>query len=165
MNRIVYVIILIVLMSSGCSGDVELEEALLQSGKNRIELEKVLSHYQNDKLKYEAARFLIVNMVGAYGYDSKIETACDDFYNKYDSLMRVHSYDSLTHIFDYGKMDVWDRQVDSLWADYSEKNRDKLDYPAVMDLQNLSSEYLINEIELAFEAWQKNVYSRLCSFD
>ena len=165
MNRIVYVIILIVLMSSGCSGDVELEEALLQSGKNRVELEKVLSHYQNDKLKYEAARFLIVNMVGAYGYDSKIETACDDFYNKYDSLMRVHSYDSLTHIFDYGKMDVWDRQVDSLWADYSEKNRAKLDYPAVMDLQNISSEYLINEIELAFEAWQKNVYSRLCLFD
>ena len=32
MNRIVYVIILIVFVFCGCSGDVDLEEAFMQSG-------------------------------------------------------------------------------------------------------------------------------------
>ena len=42
-----------------------LETALQQAGENRVELEKVLSHYKTDpadSLKYKAACFLIENM-------------------------------------------------------------------------------------------------------
>ena len=41
-----------------------LEQALEQSGANRQELEKVLSHYADDTLKLKAVRFLIENMPG-----------------------------------------------------------------------------------------------------
>ena len=75
----------------------------------------MLEHYRDDDEKRNAARFVIVNMVGATGSDKSVEDACDEFYEKYDSLMRIHGYDSLSAIFDYGKMSVWDKQVDSLW--------------------------------------------------
>ena len=44
--------------------DIMLEQALQFAGKNRVELEKVLTHYANDSLKLEAAKFLIRNMPG-----------------------------------------------------------------------------------------------------
>ncbi len=47
-----------------------LEQALEQSGSNRQELEKVLSHYADGTLKLKAARFLIENMPGHYTWDS-----------------------------------------------------------------------------------------------
>ena len=39
-----------------------LEETLVFAGENRAELEKVLLHYQDDSLKLEAARFLLIHM-------------------------------------------------------------------------------------------------------
>ena len=47
-----------------------MEQALELAGDNRKELEKVLVHYQDSGLKYDAARFLIENMPGSYGVDS-----------------------------------------------------------------------------------------------
>lgn len=46
----------------------KLEEALVLSGENRCELEKVLKHYSacDDSLKLKAAEFLIENMPGHY---------------------------------------------------------------------------------------------------
>ncbi len=44
-----------------------LETSLEQAGKNRTELEEVLTHFSRlpeDSLKYKAARFLIENMPG-----------------------------------------------------------------------------------------------------
>ncbi len=165
MNIIIYALLVVICLASGCSGDAELDFALEQSGENRRELERVLNNYKGDNKKYDAAKFLIENMIGAYGYDSKIEEACDEFYGKYDSLMRVHGYDSLLKVFDYGKMDVWDKQVDSLWADYNARHNDNLEYREVFDLQNISAEYLINEIERAFEAWENNLHTQECSFE
>ncbi|WP_228099380.1 hypothetical protein [Bacteroides acidifaciens] len=42
--------------------DSSLDYALQRSGDNRRELEKVLEHYRDSGLKYDAARFLIENM-------------------------------------------------------------------------------------------------------
>lgn len=41
----------------------EVDYALQNAGANRGELEKVLLYYQDDSLKYEAACFLIGNMI------------------------------------------------------------------------------------------------------
>ena len=43
----------------GMPDDKRLEQALLFAGDNRNELEKVLSHYENNPEKLEAAHFLI----------------------------------------------------------------------------------------------------------
>ena len=48
-----------------------LEQALIQAGKNRKELEKVLEYYQNDSLKLRAAQFLIENMPYHYSYQGE----------------------------------------------------------------------------------------------
>jgi len=37
--------------------------------------------------------------------------------------------------------------------------------PYQFDIETISAEKLINEIDLAFQAWQENVYSKNCSFD
>ncbi len=162
---IVYSVLSLLFMATACNKDVELETALSLSGENRAELESALEHFKDDQLKYEAVRFLIVNMIGAYSYDDELKSICEPFYCKYDSLMRIHGYDSLLRIFDYGKMKLWDKQVDSLWNDFNLQNADKIIYKKICDLQYITAQQLISEVELAFEAWQKNVYSRSCSFD
>lgn len=43
------------------SCDIELQRSLLLSGKNRSELEKVLKYYKEDRIKSEAAKYLIRN--------------------------------------------------------------------------------------------------------
>ncbi|WP_291601402.1 hypothetical protein [Bacteroides sp.] len=45
-----------------------LEETLVFAGENRAELEKVLLHYQDDSLKLEAARFLLIHMKDRHSY-------------------------------------------------------------------------------------------------
>ncbi|WP_274972570.1 hypothetical protein [Bacteroides fluxus] len=55
---------LLLLLLSACGPKTMLETALRQAGGNREELERVLSHYQKDSLKYAAACFLIENMIG-----------------------------------------------------------------------------------------------------
>lgn len=52
----------IFLMACNSSNSKRLEQALLFAGENRGELEKVLTHYENNPEKLEAARFLIRNM-------------------------------------------------------------------------------------------------------
>lgn len=44
---------------------------MIQAGKNRKELEKVLEYYQNDSLKLRAAQFLIENMPYHYSYQGE----------------------------------------------------------------------------------------------
>ena len=56
---------------SACSENSPLEQALTYADFNRSELEKVLTHYKHDSLKYRAACFLIENMPGKYGIEAE----------------------------------------------------------------------------------------------
>ena len=47
----------VIALCSSCNSP--LSQALDEAGNNRSELEAVLEHYKNDKLKLQAARFLI----------------------------------------------------------------------------------------------------------
>ena len=66
----------VVLLSVSCSRyPADVEQTLKFAGDNRVELEKVLTHYlQNeaDSLKYKAACFLIGNMRYHHGKNNKI---------------------------------------------------------------------------------------------
>jgi len=61
MKYLIFVTLFFLLFSCSTKNEA-LELALQQAGTNRPELEKVLAHYQNDSLKYQAAVFLIKNM-------------------------------------------------------------------------------------------------------
>ena len=59
----------LILMACNSQNDKRLEQTLPFAGENRGELEKVLTHYENNPEKLEAARFLIRNMPRWYGYE------------------------------------------------------------------------------------------------
>ena len=61
--------------------DAALNQSLKFAGENRIELEKVLKHFEKDSLKLEAAKFLIRNMPFHYSYDyNTLDKYYTDFY-------------------------------------------------------------------------------------
>ena len=65
MIKYLYLFIAISLLQSCSPTRSRLEEALVQSGENRIELEKVLQHFSNkeaDSLHLKSAQFLIAHM-------------------------------------------------------------------------------------------------------
>ncbi|MDR1343593.1 MAG: discoidin domain-containing protein [Prevotellaceae bacterium] len=120
----------------------EVEEALLQAGKNRRELEKVLKHYGSnpaDSLKYKAVEFLIANMPGKYSeyYDAPwndVATVC---------LRRTSSSD-----------------IQSVLETY------KLGAPVTReDVKCITAGYLIGNVELAFRAWQDKPWGKHISFE
>lgn len=130
-----------------------LKTTFLLAGNNRAELQKVLDHYRNDKQKLKAARFLIENMPGSFSADPEIEKTCGPFYIQYDSLSVVYNAEMSSRR---------GASVDSLWKNFSKQ------VPAsgmLSDCSYIEAGQLIREIDLAFKAWQENVYTRNCSFD
>ena len=82
---------------SGCSNtnNRQLELALQTAGNNWQQLEKVIQHYQRDKQKVDAARFLIRNMLGKYYLEGD---RIDKFHQFIDSIYHIEQviYDQQT---------------------------------------------------------------------
>lgn len=128
-------LILLMLLFS-CHQNDRLEWALNQAGQNRHQLEAVLNHYRNDSLKYKAACFLIENMPYHFSIIEYYVTPEGKKYrpdlSKIGDVVEVRAHcDSLARngytIRKYNEYDI-----------------------AVLD-----SNFLINNIELAFQVWQK----------
>jgi hypothetical protein len=119
-----------------------LEAALEFAGSNRGELERVLAHYRHDPEKREAAGFLIRNMPRWYAYEGW----------QLDTLQRVTA-DLL--------------RTDSL-TDADSRAWQRFDYHSlkkVYDAQVISADYLIDNIDQAFEAWKGRPWNRTLPFD
>lgn len=133
MNKSVLVGALCVFLCA-CGERAALTMALEEAGDNRLELLEVINYYkteQQDSLKLEAARFLIENMPG---HGTVWSEAIDSFRQK------VTTSDSLV-----------DMKVMNAWWDELEKN----DKPVMQaDVRHLKAEFLIKEIDKAFEIWQ-----------
>ncbi len=128
----------------------QLKEALRAAGTNRAELEKVLQHYQNqgDSLKLKAAVYLITRLPYSHSYwDENIE--------KYDPIFA-----------ELNGMDVG-RAVEMVFDRYEEKHGSlelrKMD--RVMDARTATADFLIENIDLAFEAWRNNPWSKDIDFE
>ncbi len=147
---------LVAIISCGQKEGKLLHQALKLSGTNQSELEKVLHHYKDDSLKLKAAEFLITNMSGSFSKNPEILEICTPFYIEYDSLAKEYQY---TMNADRG------RKIDSLWSAFSNQNLQLRNLPLQLDLETISAGQLISEIDLAFKAWQENVYTKDCSFD
>lgn len=150
-------IVFFLLLFSCSNKNNKLDFSLHQAKGNRVELEKVLNHYKNDSLKYKAATFLIENMNGCFSIRREMIDMCTPFYKQYDSLARIYKYD----------MDKErGNKIDSLWKNfYSSSNIPYFEQSFSNDLETVSSEYLISEIDLAFKTWQENVHTKNSSFE
>ena len=119
----------------------DVQKVLDEAGKNKVELEKVLHHYrkQKDSLKLRAAWFLIANMNGqCYAKAKLVDTSGNRVkfnvldYPDYKTM--VAAWDSVEHKI--GTIDF---------------TRDTLIY----DINIITADYLIENIDLAFKAWNK----------
>src|ERR1035437_7191812 len=118
-----------------------LEKNLQFAGDNRPELEKVLKYYGQspaNELKLKAAQFLIENMDAHTFYRSK---SLNNYYASLDSIS------SLNHI-----SEPISNKQDSLIEALKEPNTENLE--EVSDLKVVSADFLIDNIDRAFEAWK-----------
>ncbi|GAA3640426.1 hypothetical protein [Flavivirga jejuensis] len=126
-----------------------LELALIEAGDNRPELEKVLNLYKvnpDDSLKYKAAVFLIKNMHKHASYKT-----IKGFEGAFDSIYNYPKSDVRREIF--GKI------LDSVSKTISKKTE------LISDIKVLTSNFIIKNIELSFEAWKRIPKNKRASFD
>jgi len=144
-------IILTAVMACNISNtlDRKVSDALRLAGDNRPQLELVLSHYADDQLKLEAARYLIGNMPGHYSYAHP--DAVERFYDEADTMIAKLSDISATALRD--SIQNFDRR-------YDRRTFDK-----IHDVKIISARFLIDNIDRAFDAWQHSPYCCHLDFD
>ena len=117
---------------------------------NHVELEKVLLHYsanQSDSLKLKAAKFLIENMPGHYSYGGEV---LDTYYFSVDSLFRIGAPCEQTN-----------RQIDELAQNLQISRYAKI----IEDVKTITAEYLIDNIDRAFDDWQNKEINEHVDFE
>lgn len=132
-------IILMMQVFIGCTGfPDDVQQSLELAGDNRPELEEVLKQYSNDSLKYVAAEYLI-SYLPYYNYQEVLP----EFEPVFDSLAQVPVGD------DAFRKSLYIQLLDSV----TDKGQTRAGITK-FDIQEVSADYLIENIELAFEAWQ-----------
>ncbi len=144
-----YILLIVASIFSACSPwSSETDKALKMAGENREELEKVLRHYnqnEDDSLKLKAAEFLISNMRNQYSLVGP----------GIDSIQSVYKYA-------YG---VYFPRRSAVYNSDSLVSRRNANINYEYDIERISSNYLINQIESAFETYNKFEWCREYSFD
>lgn len=142
------VVLYILTLFTSCSQDERyLRDALKAAGKNRPQLEAVLDHYRNDPEKLAAARFLIENMPGHYSY------AGNEISKYYADAKKILSLSLST-----------DQQRDSLRF-ISEYFYSNIESNTIQDIEIITSDYLIKNIDSAFKQWKERPWARHLTFD
>ncbi len=146
-----------ILFFQGCNSvgkphyDSFLEEALSKAKDNRDELEKVLEHYKNinDTLKYKAACFLICNMPGKCFVNLGWKNSKDE-----DIDFEVLNYNSY-------------EEASAAFKDL-EKKHGEIKYQSlktVYDIEVITADFLINNIDFAFDCWENSPWTKDMPFD
>lgn len=154
-----FLILCICLFFSFCSPSVpshsDLAAGVLdKSGDNRAQLEQVLEHYRSgdpDPEKLEAAYYLIANLDGKTGYAAR------------DSAQYSRLLDSLAVL---GDPVGWDPYLSTTrrWLD-SVSSAAPLRVGARSDLKHITAEYLIANIDAAFDQWQSAPWAKDYTFE
>ncbi|MCD7938391.1 MAG: discoidin domain-containing protein [Tannerellaceae bacterium] len=131
-----------------CTQNSDLKKALLIAGENREEVEKVLIHYQHEPLKLQAAVFLLSHMPGHYSYK----------HSSYFKKMHLE-IDSIAGVY----KEFPQAEQESFFFDFLKKYQ-SLPTQLQEDIQIISSEYLIHNIDQAFRVWEDAEWNRQIDF-
>jgi len=148
---VIIVIVLLVVRDNSNSYPVGVENMLKKAGDNRNELEKVFEHYveQGASQKLKAAYYLIENMEG-HSYV---------IYELHDSNKVNVDFDVLAYPDYKSLLEAWDQiEAEHGSLDFS---KDKIK----KDLENISADLLIHNIDMAFRAWQEKPWAKHLSFE
>ena len=143
------IILLWLVTAYSCSNySSRLKAVLDYSGTNRAELEKVLDHYSQDpadSLKLKASIFLIENMPGHYTFGGPYMKS----YNEQLGLLKNCPY--------YEKKIIQMVPFDHIGY------RQQLDIQE--DVKYIKADFLIHQIELAFNQWQTRPWNEGVDFE
>lgn len=125
--------------------------ALDSAGANRAQLEAVLSHFESegDSLKLDAAYFLIGNM--------------EDH-----SYVTFKLHDTVDTEIEFNVLDYPDFKTLLAACDTLEDIHGTLDFSKkdqIYDLKTITSEFLIKQIDLAFQAWREKPWAKDMSYE
>lgn len=143
-KRIKTLFLIFTLIGAGCSNrqsaesDGNLDLVCQSAKKNQEEIRKVIRHYSSDPLKSKAVRFLIANMVDQYHYEGKGIGQMNHTFLIMDSLLRSG----------HG---IFDKSWDSIQAIHPPPGMETV--KPVRDIETLRSDFLIKNIDLAFNTW------------
>lgn len=136
--------------------DSPLDVTLEWAGDNRAELEKVLVHYADDSLKRCAAEYLISYMADKYYYTGEQLDRYEYLLLVYDSLRRNEQI--LTGDPPAVK-EVWN-ELNRNYGTLSRRNLQR-----EWDCQTLTADFLIENIDYAFAAWESTPALWRCNFE
>ncbi|MDJ1473283.1 discoidin domain-containing protein [Xanthocytophaga flava] len=157
-----FILTLVLLIVNACqkAPEEKLKEVAEYAGENKKELLKVINHYQKpaDSLKLKAAKFLIENMKGHASFAGDELKYVDVFS---DSL---HSMWKPENIIEIKSEDERENLIKNIvYTLNMGKRLEKLQ--VVEDIEIIKADYLIENIDLAFQAWQTYPWSKNVSFD
>lgn len=135
----------------GNSYPPKVEAALAAAGSNRDALEQVIEHYSQDPdtLKLQAACYLIANMPEhSFATYSLVDTTGDQV--EFD-------------VADYEDFDALQIGFDTLEAEHGVLDFERGD--KVLDLENITADFLISQIDQAFRAWQEKPWAQWLSYE
>ena len=135
-----------IIILGGCSKpNGRLTEALERAGDNRTELETVLTHYADMPEKQAAARWLIANMPGHYGYEGSLLDSAET------TLATIANLSTMTSLSD-SVLEIW-------------KHRNLHSLPRRPDLASITAKMLIENIDQAYAQWKKRKWNKRLSFE
>jgi hypothetical protein len=142
-----------ILVNANDSLPIAVKESLQLAGKNRSELQKVITHYKEsgNLEKLESAYFLIKNMPDKYGVYYNEDLFYFDIFKEVDSLARTTSCEELIDNY-------ISRQV-------STHSNSGISYEKIFDINVITSEFLIDNIDLSYQAWKEKPWAQHLSFD
>lgn len=153
MKKAVFILLHIVFICSCNSTPKEVQGVLDSSGDNRPELEKVIEHYRwnpADSLKLKSAYYLIENSNkhGSYYYTGN---------NEFDQVFKMVG--EINPPEGEQRRAVWD-SVAPIFENI-DQNRIKF----YMDNQIITADFLIENIESAFNSWETYPWCKNISFE
>jgi hypothetical protein len=159
MIKLSFLFLIVPVLFLGCSDSKKNVKIVLENaGKNRDELEKVIQYYKEkkDSEKLKAAYFLIGNMQNKYGHYG-------DFVQKYFPVFeKVHFLtDKKTDKDTIEKVvkKMWD-SIETVCGPITPQN-----FIQAMDCNVITSEFLIENIDYAFKAWEEKPWAQHINFD
>ena len=150
MSKNTVILIIVIYLLTACQNHMthvsqrDMKSTLALAGSNRDELERVLEHYQDDPQKLAAARYLIADMK-------------DNYYLVSDGIDSVHAALVTTSL----QEGFLERNRRDRWMAYRYEGTAEKIY----DAQTVSAEYLIENIDLAFESWQRYPWGKYYDFE
>lgn len=127
-----------------CGQPLHIEYVLEHAGENRMELESFLSYYSKDKQKKQAAEFLLSGMANKHYYVGSLLDKYDEVFQLCDSLNKRGIIEGDPPMLSQ----IWD-SLEYHCGKLAESNMERK-----LDSRILSANFLIDNVELAFQAWE-----------